>query len=83
MKLFEENIVNCHWNEDKRIDAILKFNGEECFLGITERKVDGENVYSVIDDNTVGETGFTFDVSDVPNCYLRIGTYELQLEMDN
>lgn len=68
VKLFQENIIECHWAENNRIDAILKFNGEKCFVGITSLEENSQRVYLVLDDRTIEERGFTFDITEVPNC---------------
>lgn len=83
VKLFEENIIECNWAEDNRIDAILKINGEKCFIGIAATRAHDVTTLTVVDDRTVDETGFTFEIDYIPNCDKRFGTYELLMMMDN
>lgn len=74
MKIFDENIVKCHRGEGVKINAVLSFNREECFLGI-----DGtyETGYKML--NNFDKESFTIDVDEkILNCIFRFGTIKLK-----
>lgn len=81
IKVFRENIIKCNYVEnDNRIDAILSFNDEQCFMGVellTENNV--QNLH-VLHQHEV--EGFSLDNSNIANCAYRMGTDSLISEHD-
>lgn len=77
VKVFEENIKDCK-NEGSRIDAVLQFNGEACYLGLDVLNADN-HTYKVLSDGELSNS-FVLEDHHYDTCFLRLGTDELQME---
>ena len=49
VKVFDENIVKCRRGKGLRIDVILSFNFEQCFLGLEGTLGSGYKMISTFD----------------------------------
>ena len=70
-----ENIVRCRsvYEDDNRIDAILSFNGEECFIGISKPLVKRRFVNKLLSDKD--RDMFTLEKApSMSSCFSRLGT---------
>lgn len=77
VRIFHENISECNLLGEKedRIEAILQFNGERCYAGVTYGSQNGVPQYNLLDDSSLEK--FTLEKSSLRNCVSRLGTDEL------
>lgn len=82
IRVFTENIINCNYvKTDNRIDAILSFNDEECFIGIDSQTENNVVKYSIMNDDS--KHHFSLDTENTGNCAFRMGTDNLIAEHSN
>lgn len=82
IKVFQENIINCNYvKNDNRIDAVLSFNEEECFLGIDAQTQNNVTQYNILTEND--EHNFTLEKENIVNCAYRMGTDNLIAEQSH
>lgn len=82
IKVFQENIKNCNYvKNDNRIDAILSFNDEECFIGIDSQTENNVAKYNIMTEND--EHHFSLTRENLTNCAYRMGTDALIQEHAN
>lgn len=76
VKIFDENIIQCNFigeNQD-RIDTVLQFNGETCYLSVAYSKPqNSEPVYSILNDAKAKDQS-TLKIDGKENCLQRFGT---------
>lgn len=82
VKIFQENIIKCNYvSENNRIDAVLSFNDELCFIGVESQKVNNVTKLSVLHERD--EHLFTLNRNQLSNCAYRLGTDTLIQEQNN
>lgn len=83
VRIFQENVTHCQYvKQEKRLDAILSFNFESCYLGIySNDHHDHESTYLLLSDDE--KDSFSLPTEGMGNCIFRLGTDDLYTAYSN